>query len=102
MVAFDGNGKQVAWTLMLSPENALLRKIWAFPPVCGPGTGLIGCVGVDTTHRRSGIGLALVCHAILDMKQRGIQGIFVDYTDIAEWYQKVGFHIWKEYRMWEI
>jgi beta-N-acetylhexosaminidase len=102
MVAFDTEGKQVAWTLMLSPQNRLLQKIWAFPSLCGSNTGLIGCVGVDEAHRGSGIGLALMCHAILDMKQRGIQGIFVDFTEIAQWYEKVGFNVWREYQMWEI
>jgi predicted GNAT family acetyltransferase len=36
---------------------------WAFPQTCGPNTGLIGAVGIDESHRKYGIGLALICHA---------------------------------------
>jgi ribosomal protein S18 acetylase RimI-like enzyme len=37
-----------------------------------------GAVGIDESHRKYGIGLALICHAIENMKQRGIEGVFVD------------------------
>lgn len=102
MTAFDPQGKQVGWTLMLSPSSPLLQHEWAFPPLCGPQTGLIGCVGVDVTYRNEGIGLALLCHAIENMKQRGIEGVFVDWVSLNGWYEKVGFQVWRSYRTAEI
>ncbi|KAL1968346.1 hypothetical protein VTN77DRAFT_1875 [Rasamsonia byssochlamydoides] len=102
MAAFDATGKQVAWTLMLSHESPFLHAQWALPPLCGPKTGLIGCVGVDAAHRKAGIGLALLCHAIEDLKRRGVEGVFVDWTTKVEWYAKVGFKVWREYRRGEI
>ncbi|KAI9929000.1 hypothetical protein ASPWEDRAFT_49331 [Aspergillus wentii DTO 134E9] len=102
MVAFDPQGKQVAWTLMLPPSSPLLERDWAFPPLCGPKTGLIGCVGVDSAYRKGGIGLALLCHAIEDMKQRGIEGVFVDWVSLDGWYEQVGFKVWRSYRTGEI
>lgn len=101
MTAFDSQGQQVGWTLMLSPV-AELNEIWAFPQTCGPQTGLIGCVGVDADHRKSGIGLALICHAVENMKQRGIEGVFVDWVALDGWYEQVGFEVWRSYRPGEI
>ncbi|EPS29863.1 putative beta-N-acetylhexosaminidase [Penicillium oxalicum 114-2] len=101
MAAFDAEGKQVGWTLMLPPIPAL-NHVWAFPQICGPRTGLIGCVGVDASHRKSGIGLAMLCHAIENMKQRGIEGVFVDWVALDGWYEQVGFRTWRSYRPGEI
>ncbi|KAE8327449.1 glycoside hydrolase superfamily [Aspergillus sergii] len=94
MTAFDPNGKQVGWTLMLSHESPMLKPHWAFPSLCGPKTGLIGCVGVDADYRKEGVGLALLCHAIEDMKQRGVEGVFVDWVSLEGWYEKLGFKVW--------
>ncbi|KAE8348846.1 glycoside hydrolase superfamily [Aspergillus coremiiformis] len=94
MTAFDPNGKQVGWTLMLSHESPMLQSHWAFPSLCGPKTGVIGCVGVDADYRREGVGLALLCHAIENMKQRGIEGAFVDWVSLEGWYEKIGFKVW--------
>jgi beta-N-acetylhexosaminidase len=98
MVAFNPNGKQVGWTLMLSHESPILKTHWALPPLCGPKTGLIGCVGVDADHRKEGIGLSLLCHAIENMKQRGVEAVFVDWVSLDGWYEKLGFKIWRSYR----
>lgn len=98
MVAFDGQGKQVGWSLMLSPSSTLLQRGWAFPPLCGPKTGLIGCVGVEMDYRKEGVGLALLCHAIDNMKQSGIEGVFVDWVSLDGWYERVGFEVWRGYR----
>lgn len=100
MVAFDPEGKQVAWTLMLPPH--LLQGRWAMPILCGPKTGLIGCVGVDQDCRKAGIGLALLCHAIENMKQRGIEGVFIDWVSMDGYYEKLGFEVWRSYRPGQI
>ncbi|KGO44213.1 Glycoside hydrolase, superfamily [Penicillium expansum] len=97
MTAFDSQGQQVGWTLMLGPSDAL-NESWAFPQTCGPNTGLIGAVGIDESHRKYGIGLALICHAIENMKQRGIEGVFVDWVALDGWYEQVGFETWRNYR----
>lgn len=98
MTAWDDQGNQVGWALMLGPQCDVLRENWAFPPMCGPNTGLIGCVGVDKDHRKNGIGLALVSHAIENMKKRGIEGVFVDWVALEGWYEQLGFEVWRNYR----
>ncbi|CRG86080.1 beta-N-acetylhexosaminidase [Talaromyces islandicus] len=102
MAAFDRNGAQIGWTLMLSPDDPYLSANWACPLLAGPRTGIIGCVGVDAAHRSQGVGLAMLCHALEDMKNRGIEAAFVDSTTKVDWYAKVGFAKWKEYRKAEI
>lgn len=87
---------------MLSPSSPVLQSQWAFPPLCGPQTGLIGAVGVDAAHRNGGIGLALLCHAITDMQARGIEGVFVDWVSLDGWYEQLGFEVWRSYRPGEI
>ncbi|KAL2813164.1 acyl-CoA N-acyltransferase [Aspergillus granulosus] len=102
MVAFSPSGKQIGWTLMLAPDSPVLQENWALPPLCGPGTGLIGCVGIDQDARGTGIGLALVSHAMADMRNRGIEGVFVDWVAMDGYYEKLGFEVWKMYRVGEI
>lgn len=102
MTAFDRHGNQVGWTLMLAPSSPLLQRDWAMPPLCGPQTGLIGCVGVDAAHRNAGVGLAMLCHAIRDMRRRGVEGVFVDWVSLKGYYEKVGFGVWRRYRSAEI
>ncbi|KAF5858508.1 hypothetical protein ETB97_004304 [Aspergillus alliaceus] len=94
MTAFDPSGKQVGWTLMLSHGSPMLKSHWAFPSLCGPKTGVIGCVGVDMDYRKEGVGLAMLCHAIEHMKHRGVEGVFVDWVSLEGWYEKIGFEVW--------
>ncbi|KAL4916301.1 hypothetical protein BDW62DRAFT_186487 [Aspergillus aurantiobrunneus] len=102
MTAFDYQGAQVGWTLMLSPCSDVLHSNWAMPAVCGPKTGLVGCVGTDKEHRKSGVGVALVAHALEDMKKRGVEGVFVDWVSLEGFYEKIGFRVWCRYRTGEI
>jgi beta-N-acetylhexosaminidase len=44
----------------------------------------------------------MLSHAIEDMKRRGVEGVFVDWTTKIDWYAKVGFSVWKKYRNAEI
>ncbi|KAJ5103626.1 hypothetical protein N7532_004155 [Penicillium argentinense] len=101
MVAFDSQNQQVGWTLMLS-DPSVINYVWAFPQMCGPNTGLIGCVGVNEEHRRYGIGLAMVSSAVENMKQRGVEGVFVDWVALDGYYEKAGFATWRSYRPGEI
>lgn len=88
---------------MLSPDDEFVAKNWAFPPLASGKdqqflkTGIIGCVGVDKSQRSRGVGLAMLCHAIEDMKRRGVEAVFIDSTNKVDWYGKVGFGRWKEY-----
>ncbi|KAG4427415.1 hypothetical protein IFR05_017101, partial [Cadophora sp. M221] len=121
MVAFDTEtNEQLGWTLMCGPE-AIVKDIYAFLPLAGKdilgrkgenderkgdgkmeGTiGLIAAVGVDKKARGRGVGLALVGRAMENLKERGVDGIFIDSVVIRDFYERLGFETRWEYEAWE-
>lgn len=98
LVAIDTTtGKQVGWTLMQEPGMGMAKDL-AFPPLLGPKTGQIGCVGVHPDARKKGVGLALIACAAMDLRRRDMQRVFIDWVAIVGWYEKAGFEVWREYR----
>lgn len=107
MVALDRDGTQIGWTLMLSPGRSKLWYGFAFLPTAGGPNGnvsgsgktaLIAAVGVSEEARGKGVGLALICAAMEEMKKRGgIDGVFIDSVELDNFYEKVGFESWKDY-----
>ncbi|KAG9239317.1 putative beta-N-acetylglucosaminidase [Amylocarpus encephaloides] len=102
MVAFDESGGQVGWALMCSQEAAVTA---AFPFLSllpsKEKTGLIGCVGVDNSARGKGVGLALMVKAIENMRDRGIEGVLIDWVVIRGFYEILGFEPYWEYEEYE-
>ncbi|KAH6718358.1 hypothetical protein BKA61DRAFT_732648 [Leptodontidium sp. MPI-SDFR-AT-0119] len=116
MVAFDAKtNEQLGWTLMCGPD-AIVKDIYAFLPLAGKETlgekgkevegekgnvGLIAAVGVDKKARGRGVGLALVGRAMENLKERGVEGIFIDSVVIRDFYERLGFETRWEYEAWE-
>jgi beta-N-acetylhexosaminidase len=98
MVAFDSKtGEQVGWTLMCS-HSAVICDDFAFLPLAPSKakTGLIACVGVDEAARGKGIGLALLVRAMENMRERGVEGVLIDWVVIRGFYENLGFNqIWE-------
>ena len=98
LIAIDtATGAQVGWTLMQEPGVGMEKDL-AFPPVLGPKTGQIGCVGVHPDARMRGVGLALIARAALHLGKRGMERVFVDWVTLEGWYERAGFEVWREYR----
>jgi beta-N-acetylhexosaminidase len=99
MVAFDPDtNAQIGWTLMCSP-TAIVCDIYAFLPLVPSKekTGLIAAVGVDEGARGKGVGLALIVRALENMRERGVEGVFIDSVAIRGFYEKLGFESFWEY-----
>lgn len=99
MVAFDPDtNAQIGWTLMCS-HTAIISDTFAFLPLVPSKekTGLIAAVGVDESARGKGVGLALMVKAMENMRERGIEGIFIDSVVIQGFYERLGFETWWEY-----
>lgn len=99
MVAIDPDtNKQIGWTLMCSFGSSA-GDLFAFLPLLPSGekTGLIAAVGVDEAERGKGVGLALVVKAMENLKERGMDGIFIDAVAIRGFYEKLGFETQWEY-----
>ena len=77
---------------MCSP-SAVIMKQFAFPPLMESGdkTGLIGCVGVKEEFRKQGVASVLVSKAIQNLKERGVEGVFIDWVEKEGLYGRLGF-----------
>ncbi|CZR61312.1 uncharacterized protein PAC_11208 [Phialocephala subalpina] len=99
MVAIDPDtNAQIGWTLMCSP-TAIVSDIFAFLPLMPSRgkTGLIAAVGVHESARGKGVGLALVVKAMENLRERGVEGVFIDSVVIRDFYEKLGFETFWEY-----
>jgi predicted N-acetyltransferase YhbS len=65
----------------------------------GDAPGGLGPIGVDEGRRGLGLGLALLRACIEELAGRGVGLMAIDWTDLAAFYGKMGFKIWKTYRM---
>ncbi|KUJ20071.1 putative beta-N-acetylglucosaminidase [Mollisia scopiformis] len=102
MVAFDAEtNSQVGWTLMC--DYSIISNNFAFLPLMPSKekTGLIACVGVDESARGKGVGLVLMVKAMENMKERGIEGVCVDWVVIKGFYERLGFQRYWEYQGFE-
>ncbi|MCI1859196.1 MAG: GNAT family N-acetyltransferase [Sporolactobacillus sp.] len=68
---------------------------WA--PLFPDGLGGIGPLGLDRAERGKGSGLALVRAGIAYLNRRGYTCVAIDWTQLVDFYQKVGAHPWKAY-----
>jgi len=68
---------------------------WA--PLFKEELGGIGPLGVDRAERGQGLGLAIIEAGIAELRQRGSSQIVIDWTDLVQFYQKLGYNIWKSY-----
>ncbi|KAF8865716.1 putative beta-N-acetylglucosaminidase [Acephala macrosclerotiorum] len=103
MVAFDPEtNAQIGWTLMCSPSSVVYDD-FAFLPLMPSKqkTGLIACVGVDESARGKGVGLALLVKAMENMRERGVEGVCIDWVVIRGFYEKLGFEVYWEYEGFE-
>lgn len=76
-------------------------------PVLAPGVywraamreapGGLGPIGVDAAKRGSGVGLALLRYGVAELEARGVRTMAVDWTDLVDFYGKIGFRVWKRY-----
>lgn len=56
----------------------------------GRKTGSVGCVGTVPKFRKKGIGLKTVALAMEELKRRGCGSCFIHYTNVYDWYARLG------------
>ncbi|HEY3283793.1 MAG TPA: GNAT family N-acetyltransferase [Armatimonadota bacterium] len=80
------------------------RREWErddLTPWCGrldPSLGGVGPLGVAEDWQGRGIGLALAAAVTDELRHRGLRQSFVGYTWLSEWYGRLGYLMWEEYR----
>lgn len=97
-------------TLLLAPDDAvsgfvatwhgqspLLGPATNWFPALGPRYGGIGPLGIATAARGQGLGLALVAAAVAQLHARGVTDCAIDWTNLTEFYARLGFVPWRSY-----
>lgn len=78
-------------------QSAKENQIWK--QLLGDDMGGIGCLGVRHDARQKGVGLALAAYATEQLSTRKVGNIYVDYTWLVDWYGKLGYKVWRQYKM---
>ncbi|CAZ81399.1 unnamed protein product [Tuber melanosporum] len=98
MIAYTSQ-EIVGAALIFSPVgNNQISKDIPWPKMIGERVGGIACMGVKAECRGQGVGLGLICASIMELKQRGLRGCFVDWADFEGTYKELGFSQWGKYR----
>ncbi|MFN3421461.1 MAG: GNAT family N-acetyltransferase [Armatimonadota bacterium] len=79
------------------PESIELRGSTHWFPLLQGRWGGLGPIGIAAAHRGRGLGLALLCYSVWHNKQRGVTDMVIDWTDLVDFYGRIGFKIWKRY-----
>lgn len=66
-------------------------------PLLGENFGGLGPIGIAAAHRKRGLGLALLCESVKHNQRRGVVRMAIDWTVLADFYQSIGFQVWKRY-----
>ncbi|MCS6859981.1 MAG: GNAT family N-acetyltransferase, partial [Abditibacteriales bacterium] len=66
-------------------------------PLLGENYGGLGPIGIAAAHRQRGLGLALLCESVMHNKRRGVRRMAIDWTGLIEFYERIGFKVWKRY-----
>lgn len=79
------------------PQSEIIAQNVYWAPLFADGLGGVGPLGVDASERGKGYGLAIVQAAIAFLRKRGIRHIVIDWTTLIEFYEKLGYRVWKTY-----
>ncbi|GIV21525.1 MAG: acetyltransferase [Armatimonadota bacterium] len=63
----------------------------------GEAYGGLGPIGLAESTRGKGLGLALLCKGVEYVKLQGAERMAIDWTDLVDFYGKIGFRVWKRY-----
>lgn len=61
--------------------------------------GQTGSIGVSADRRSAGYGSALLDASLKNLRERGVLGCIIDWTDLAAYYERFGFKKHRSYQM---
>jgi beta-N-acetylhexosaminidase len=99
LVARDPERGIVGSLVMCSPHSSPLRAESAWQGVVGGTLGGINEVGVASSERGRGIGIALVAWGSAVLRRRGVTACLIGWTSLADFYGKLGYQVWRRYHM---
>lgn len=97
VLARDAAGRLVGALLLVTPQSHPDRTNAPWTALF-PRLGGLGEVGVAAERRGEGIGLCLVARGTEILRERGATHAFVGWTGIVDFYGRLGYSIWRDYR----
>ena len=90
----DPAGEIAGFLAIWRPERPFLGPGLHWLPALGPRPGAIGPLGIASTARGKGLGLALVAGATSILRERGVVNCTIDWvgTELLDFYARLGFH----------
>jgi predicted N-acetyltransferase YhbS len=93
---FEGE-RAIGFTQMHEPGSPAACRWEGFDPEIAS----IGPVGLAGDQRGRGLGLAMVVIATQHLRHQGLKKIVIDWTDLIDFYGKLGYQPWQSYRLAE-
>lgn len=98
LVARDASDGSIAgFARVCDGKGPVLAPSVYWRAAMGEAPGGLGPIGVDAARRGSGVGLALLRYGVAELGSRGVRTMAVDWTDLVDFYGKIGFRVWKRY-----
>ncbi len=92
-----GSGEIVGFAHTFSFNSRYAGPSVYWRALLGPKYGGLGPMGIDQRLRGQGLGLALLSYAVQTVKDRGVEQMAIDWTELTGFYAKCGFEPWKRY-----
>lgn len=96
-VGLKHEGRIIGFCRVNDAKSPLIAQNVYWAPLLQEELGGIGPLGVDPEYRGKGYGLSLVQAGIDVQRQRGLRHIVIDWTELVDFYAKLGYQKWKGY-----
>jgi predicted N-acetyltransferase YhbS len=94
------DGERVVGSLLIEKPNLdALNPGGLWHRILGQDMGGLGAVGVDESYQGRGIGLAMVARGSEMLSERGVSQCVIGWTDLTDFYGKLGYRVWRSYGM---
>ncbi len=94
-----GRAGSLIGAVLVSDQESKWEAGGKWQQLLGKNVGAIGCLGVADHARGRGIGLFMADYATEMLKRRGCTTSYIGWTWLVDWYAKLGYKIWREYKM---
>lgn len=99
-LAVDATSGAIAgFSRIYDMESPVLGPSVYWRTAMGASPGGLGPIGVDASRRGQGLGLALMEFCVQELRARGVITMVIDWTDLLDFYGKMGFKVWKRYEL---
>jgi GNAT superfamily N-acetyltransferase len=99
IVLAKDSGGQIVGTSFVTDFRSDWLHDFVWQQLLGDNIGGVGPFWVAEPMRGRGIGLALAAWVTELLQSRRVATSYIGYTWLVDWYGKLGYRVWREYRM---